>query len=159
MTVKKRAPVVEDWEGKSFCKGKNPDLWDLDTGDPEESTYQVYQNRNGRELPLYRKGQRHCVKDCTVRIQCLRRALTADEPATLGVVRGGVIFDLDQRNKKKSKCLLCGWYIASLVTDEHGKKLPGICWICHRYAKCLNCTRMVLRRPGMDSSYCKYCAT
>lgn len=142
MATRKLLPVEEGWGKSAFCKGKDPDMWDLDT----DRTYK----RRGVARPLYEKGRRHCIRNCTVRVQCLRKALAATDPPTIGVVRGGVYFDLDQYRKNRFECLLCRWPIA---TQEN-----GICWICHRYAQCLRCTRMVYRKPGMDSYYCKYCA-
>lgn len=137
--VIKRRPIDPTWVERTECKGKDPGLWDLDTA-------------------IWRRGRRICVHDCTVREDCLRSAFQS-EGGTIGVVAGGHEFDLDQMRKKKSQCLICGYFVAPLKLNEEKKPVQSICWVCRRFALCLNqCGRMVTRKPGLDSYYCKHCA-
>lgn len=147
MPYKKRAPVDESWGRRAFCKGKDPDLWDLDSETVVE----------GRTVYVWHKGRRHCIIDCPVREECLRKALQAGD--TNGVVRGGVAFDKLQYQRKRSLCLFCEHPIAPEKVDLFGLKQKNICWICRRYTSCLaGCGRMVKRKPYIDSYYCKYCS-
>jgi hypothetical protein len=137
--VVKRLPIDQKWVKKAACVGESPDLWDLDTTE-------------------WYKGRRICIYDCPVREDCLRTALQA-EGGTVGVVAGAQKFDVYQQRKKRSQCLLCGYYVATLRMSEDKKRLKSICWVCRRFAPCLNqCGRMVKREPGLDSYYCSYCA-
>lgn len=137
--LRKRLPVDPAWAKGAVCKYDDPDKWDLD-------------------VKGWRKGRATCILDCPVREACLRKALQQDG-GTIGVVRGGIEFNVEQQRKKRSTCPLCTYPVAALKVDANGKMIPSLCWVCRRYAPCLNqCGRMVTRKPGLDAYYCPYCS-
>lgn len=155
--VIKRLPIAETWARNAFCKGKDHDLWDLDAASPEDSK-ELDDAGKPKTRTLWKVGRRHCVRDCTIRENCLRKALQSSDFPTEGVVRGGVPFTVEQRKKKKAECLFCHHPIAPVWFDSEGNQMKSICWICRNYAMCLRgCGRMVLRRPGVNSYHCSYC--
>jgi hypothetical protein len=130
--VVKRLPLDEEWAKRAYCKGMNPDYWDLDT-------------------VMWPQGRLYCATECPVREQCLRDALQND---AVGVVRGGVLFDEAQIKHKTTECVFCHYPIVR--PEEPG--LKGVCWLCARYGDCARrCGRKVLRLVNMDSYHCAYC--
>lgn len=159
MGILKRSPIDELWAEKAFCKYRDFDMWDLDA----TSAVPVDDLEEGEEVPPpppppWLKGRRHCIKDCTVREDCLRRALRDSDYGTYGVVRGGIKFDDAQKRKKKTLCLICQLPVAPIAHNAEGEVVRGVCYVCKRYSPCLrNCGRMARRRPGVDRSYCTHC--
>lgn len=156
MPTRKLPPIPPDWEADAECDGKNYELWDV--GD--------VLGEGGSSTPhktVWRQGRQICIRDCIVREYCLRVGLRQE---ALGVVRGGYPFDLEQQRKKKAICVLCGFRVAALMYNRDGQIIlnpdgvpTGVCWICRRYAPCLNnCGRMVPRKAGVSSYYCIYCS-